>query len=139
MSAAHRVASHRIRSPTTPRRRSAFDSAADMLPESTAILFRRTLTVALFFTIVSLSCLVLIRDVDSTRFLSRFPSSYSLSAFPDIFLSGSNDSNAVSSIASCSLFELRRIFTFSHLFDTVNVVVPVPARVCFPVGMQFKL
>ncbi|KAI9084979.1 hypothetical protein K1719_032971 [Acacia pycnantha] len=65
-----------------------------MLPEST-VLLRRTLTIALFFATVSLSCLVLLWDVDSSQFLSRFPSSYSLSAFPNIIPSP-YDSYAVS-------------------------------------------
>lgn len=120
MSAAHSVASHRRRSPTTPCHSSAVNSAADMLPESTVFLLRRTLTVALFFATVSLSFLVLVRDFDSFRFLSRFPSSYSRSAFPNIFPSGYNDSFAVSSITSCSSFELWGICIFSFCYDECN-------------------
>lgn len=102
---AHRAASYRKRSPTTLCRSFAVDSASNMQPES-AVLLRRTLTVGLFFATVSLFCLVLLRDVDSSRFLSRFPSSYSLSSFP-IIIPSAYDFYAVSSFASCSSsFEL---------------------------------
>ncbi|KAI4313463.1 hypothetical protein L6164_026444 [Bauhinia variegata] len=65
-----------------------------MLPESTALHLRRTLAVALLFATVSLSCLVLFRDVDSSRFLPQFSSAYSLYGFSSIFPLVGNDSTA---------------------------------------------
>ncbi|KAJ1436282.1 Nucleotide-diphospho-sugar transferase [Sesbania bispinosa] len=69
----------------TMHRFTAGDSAADMLPEAKVLNVRRILAAALFFATISLSCLVLFRDVDSNRFFSSFPSSYPLPGFPSIF------------------------------------------------------
>ncbi|XP_020966653.1 uncharacterized protein At4g15970 isoform X1 [Arachis ipaensis] len=63
------------------------DSAAEMWPEAKVLHLRRALAVALLFATVSLSCLVLIRDVESYHFFSSYP----LSSFPSIFPSASTD------------------------------------------------
>ncbi|KAJ7954490.1 Glycosyltransferase [Quillaja saponaria] len=89
---------HRRRSPTMKFNKAADKTAAKMLPESATFHRRRTLTVALFFSVVSLSCLVLFVDLDSLRFLPRF-SSYSVgsfSALPYFFPSVADDPLVVS-------------------------------------------
>ncbi|KAK7280561.1 hypothetical protein RJT34_25625 [Clitoria ternatea] len=68
-----------------------------MLPEAKVFHLRRAVAAALFFATVSLCCLVLYRDVDSSRFFSGFPSTYPLSGFPRIFPSTFGDSVATSS------------------------------------------
>ncbi|XP_028766927.1 uncharacterized protein At4g15970 isoform X1 [Neltuma alba] len=114
MSPAHRAASRGRRSPTTPARSSAVNSAADMLPES--VILRRTITVSLFFATVSLSCLVLLRDVDSSRFLSRFPSSYYFSAFPSIIPS------AYDSYAVTNEYPLEKILNEAAMEDKTVIL-----------------
>lgn len=56
-----------------------------MLSESKTLHLRCALATALFFATVSLSCLILFRDVDSYRFFSGFSSSYALPRFPTFF------------------------------------------------------
>ena len=84
---------------TTTHLLAAGDSSADMLRESKTIHLRRAVAASFFFATVSLSCLVLLGDVDSHRFLSSFHSSYSLSGFTRIFPSVYNDPVAVSFLA----------------------------------------
>lgn len=89
----------RRRQRTTTHRLAAGDSSADMLRKAKTIPLRRAVAASFFFATVSLSCLVLLGDVDSHRFLSSFHSSYSLSGFTRIFPSVYNDPVAVSFLA----------------------------------------
>ncbi|ESW14823.1 hypothetical protein PHAVU_007G020400 [Phaseolus vulgaris] len=65
-----------------------------MLRETKVVHLRRAVAAAFFFATVSLSCLVLFGDVDSRRFFSTFPYSYSFPGLPSIFPSVYNDTVA---------------------------------------------
>ena len=94
------------------RRFAAGDFSADMLRETKVTHLRRAVAASFFFAAVSLSCLVLFGDVDSRRFFSTLPYSYSLSRLPSIFPSVNNDPVAVSSVACFVLFS-RITYRFS--------------------------
>ncbi|KAA8529924.1 hypothetical protein F0562_034472 [Nyssa sinensis] len=80
----------RRRSSWTTFRFSAGNSFSDMLPDSSAFIFCRTLVVALFFAAVSLSCFILYRASESVgfRLLNSFdsfdPSSGLRYVFPSV-------------------------------------------------------
>lgn len=98
----HLVWPHRRRFLT--RRLTAGDSVDEMLQESKTLHLRCALAAALFFATVSLSCLILFRDVDSYRFFSGFSSSYALPRFPTFFPLVTVDPAVVSSVAFVLLF-----------------------------------
>ena len=108
------------------RRLTAGDSVDEMLPESKTLHLRCALATALFFATVSLSCLILFRDVDSYRFFSGFSSAYALPRFPTFFPLVTVDPAVVSSAASVLIF-------------IVNSVIPVLSKSVFSYALFRRL
>ncbi|RDX78825.1 hypothetical protein CR513_40842 [Mucuna pruriens] len=100
---------------TMTHRSAAGDSSADMLPEAKVLHLRRAAAASLFFATVSLSCLVLFRDLGSYRFFSSFPSS--LSGLPSIFPSAYNDP-----IATTNEYSLEKVLHEAAMKDRTVIL-----------------
>ncbi|KAG4907430.1 hypothetical protein AAZX31_20G097700 [Glycine max] len=88
-----------------------------MLRKAKTIPLRRAVAASFFFATVSLSCLVLLGDVDSHRFLSSFHSSYSLSGFTRIFPSVYNDP-----VATSNEYPLEKILNEAAMKDRTVIL-----------------
>ncbi|KAI4357329.1 hypothetical protein L6164_001285 [Bauhinia variegata] len=100
-------------------------TAATMLSESTVLHLRRNPTVAFLFAAISLSCLVLFRDVDSSRFLPQFSSTYNLSGFPSVFTSVSND-------AASNEYSLEQLLKNASMEDKTVILTTLNAAWAAP-------
>nr|KYP69168.1 Uncharacterized protein At4g15970 family [Cajanus cajan] len=88
-----------------------------MLPEAKVLHLRRTVAASLFFATVSLSCLVLFRDVNSHRFFSTFPSSYTFYGLPSIFPSAYNDP-----VATSNEYPLEKVLNEAAMKDKTVIL-----------------